>query len=299
MTGVKRHPKVQAFRQAVKARLKAARISYLEMFHGFDANDVGDVLKSLGLHKGDHVLVHSSMHRLGGYKGKPSELITVLTDVVGEGGTVLMPMMPFQGSAINYANSRDLFDVRRSPSKMGLLTEMFRRTKGVVISTHPTHPVGARGKLAVELTSDHHLAQSPCGKPSPFQKLFAADGKTALLGVGIGAVTVFHALEEEIASTMPFDPFTQDWFELPTVNMDGETLKVRTRLFEPKASRRRDLGVLQQRLEKSEAWKSKFLGKVPFTVLDVRAVEKCVKELAAENVFCYRGFDGNDDINPS
>ena len=79
-------------------------------------------------------------------------------------GTVLMPTLPFGGVAIDYARKNPVFDVRRTPSQTGLLTEIFRRSAGVLRSVHPTHPVAVAGHGAVEMVEGHHLAATPCGR---------------------------------------------------------------------------------------------------------------------------------------
>ena len=53
------------------------------------------------------------------------------------------------------------FDVRRTPWQMGMLTELFRRMKGVHQSLHPTHGVAALGPLAAEMTAGHDRAATP------------------------------------------------------------------------------------------------------------------------------------------
>ena len=53
---------------------------------------------------------------------------------------------------------------------MGFVTEVFRRTPGVVRSIHPTHSVSALGPLARHLTEAHHRAPSVFGTGSPWQR---------------------------------------------------------------------------------------------------------------------------------
>ena len=66
-----------------------------------------------------------------------------------------MPTFPFQGA--QGADKYSRFDVQKTPSKVGILTEVFRQTQGVERSKHPTHPVAAWGLHANEIVSTHHL----------------------------------------------------------------------------------------------------------------------------------------------
>jgi aminoglycoside 3-N-acetyltransferase len=86
---------------------------------------------------------------------------------------LMMPSMPFSGTAIEWARSGTVFDVRRTPSRMGLLSELFRRSPGVVRSVHPTHPVACWGEDAASVAAGHPGSATPCGSGSPFESLWA------------------------------------------------------------------------------------------------------------------------------
>ena len=78
------------------------------------------------------------------------------------------------GGAYATFKQRPRFDVRKTPSMMGLATEIFRRSKGVVHSRHPVYRMSALGPLAKPLTDGHERAGSPCGRGTPFE--FMANG---------------------------------------------------------------------------------------------------------------------------
>ena len=123
---------------------------------------------------------------------------------------------------------------------MGLLTELFRRSPGVVRSIHPTHPVAIWGYDANVIATGHHLAQTPCGVGTPFEALLKRHGKIALLGTDISALTFYHMLEEAIERDLPLGPFTDEVFHLRSRTRDGLILDTNGRLFEPAVSRRRN-----------------------------------------------------------
>lgn len=149
----------------------------------------------MGLEAGDVVMVHSGWGHFEGFTGSPKDLLDVLHMVVGPGGTILMPTIPFGGSAIDYARTDPLFDPSRTPSAMGLLTEVFRRNPETLRSTHPTHSVAARGPMARPLLHDHHRADSPCGPGTPWQRLIDVDGKILFLGVSTDHNTFAHSIQ--------------------------------------------------------------------------------------------------------
>jgi aminoglycoside N3'-acetyltransferase len=179
-----------------------------------------------------------------------------------------MPSLPFTGTAVDYVRSGAVTDLARTPSHMGLLSELFRRQKGTLRSSHPTHPVLARGARAAELVAGHETARSPCGAGSPFAKLLEADGKILFLGVSIDSMTFFHSLEERFEDRLGPSPFTSETFDAP-VRRGGETVTVRTRLFDPALSRRRDIGVMLPELRRLGGLREAKVGLLP--LLMVRA----------------------------
>jgi aminoglycoside 3-N-acetyltransferase len=153
-------------------------------------------LRRLGVTPGRDLMVHSALSLVGPIDGGPGTLIDALREAVGD-GTLLMPSYPFNGSMHNWMTSPAPFDVARTPSQMGALTEIFRNQPGAVRSGHPSHAVTALGPLAADYTRAHHDAGSPCGPGSPFAEHIARDGLILCLGTAIGKITHYHAVEDE------------------------------------------------------------------------------------------------------
>jgi aminoglycoside 3-N-acetyltransferase len=152
-------------------------------------------LAGLGVVQGSTVLLHSSMDAIS--RRVPTldsvRLIALIQDMLGEEVTLLMPTLPFDGRQVDYARANKVFDVRRTPSRMGLLSEVFRRTPGVLRSLHPTHSVAAWGRRAEELISEHHKGTA-FGESSPYFKLQEAGG--VVMGLGVIKYTVIHVADE-------------------------------------------------------------------------------------------------------
>jgi aminoglycoside 3-N-acetyltransferase len=277
----------RSVRRAVRGWLKRLHRTWGRARHGFDADALGSALARLGLAQGDVVLVHSSFDRFEGFTGKPTDLIAVLQRAIGPSGTLLMPTMPFNGSALTWAAEGATFDVRRTPSRMGLLTELFRRSPGVVRSVHPTHPVAAWGARADTLTADHYLATTPCGAGSPFARLLEHDGKVLLAGTGIGVLTLFHTIEEILEPEMPFSPFTAEKFTLASRDGEGRIVTSTMRLFNPERSRQRNLDRLVPALKARGAWRERRVGTVDLVLLDATEILDACRMLAKNGLYCY------------
>ncbi len=152
--------------------------------------DLTNHLCQAGLKQGDTVLVHSSLRSVGWILGGIRELINAFKDVIGEQGTLVMPTFTFSLKVWN----QPVFDARYTPSRVGLLTEVFRRTSGVERTNHPTHSVAAYGRYASDIVSGP-LEYSPLGIGSPLDTVRKLDGKILLMGVGQSRNSTVHLAE--------------------------------------------------------------------------------------------------------
>jgi aminoglycoside 3-N-acetyltransferase len=271
---------------AARERFGQARKSFIRTWYPFDKHDLVDCLERVGVQKGATVFVHCSYEKFEGFKGKPSDVVAALLEAVGPSGNILMPTMPFTGSALEFVKRGVMLDVARTSSMMGLVSEVFRRTKGVQRSAHPTHPVAALGPKASELISDHYLATTPCGKHSPYAKLLDVDGKILFLGTGIGQNTFFHAVDEFLEAELPIPAFTKDWYSLQCKSADGSVVTCNTRLFATPFPRRRR-GKISSALKRAGAWHERRVGRLRICMLAATDVLRISRELAERNEFFY------------
>jgi aminoglycoside 3-N-acetyltransferase len=274
-------------KRRIKSSVKNLRIAVSRRTRGFSKQDLVNMLRRLGVVAGDTLFVHSSLDQFSAFLGKPAEVIAALQESVGPTGTVLMPTLPFQGSAVEYVRQPRLFDVLKTPSQMGLLTELFRRLPGVIRSVHPTHAVAAWGRRAGEMATRHFEAATPCGRQSPYGRLLDYEGKILFLGTGIGVMTFFHTIEEILEPQMPFSPFTRAFFTLESRDQHGNSIVTQTRLFEPQYSRRRNLEKLVPVLKQRKWWHELRLGGMHAILLRADQVLQASEELAQRKVYCY------------
>lgn len=195
--------------------LTRARLTPLTAaLHGhFDTDDLREHLAPrLG---GDFeiLMVHSSVnHMQPMYTGTPLELVKMLVDLVGPHRTLAMPAFYFGDPAIGGAlatfQQNPRFDLRRTPSQMGLATELFRRMPGVLCSRHPVYRVAALGPLAPALTQGHEHADSPAGLGTPFHTMALRD--TCVIGIGkpLQVLTQAHHTEGAMGRDFPV-PYTE------------------------------------------------------------------------------------------
>ncbi|HHY51034.1 MAG TPA: aminoglycoside 3-N-acetyltransferase [Alphaproteobacteria bacterium] len=157
-------------------------------------------LAAVGLARGDAVLVHAALRRIGPILGGPDMLIAAIMDVLGPEGT-LMGYCDWQleEEARNDPALRahvPPFDPRasRAARDNGAFPELLRTTPGALRSGNPGASVAALGGRAAWFTAEHALDYG-YGPQSPLGKLVAAGGKTMLVGAPRETMTLLHHAE--------------------------------------------------------------------------------------------------------
>ena len=159
---------------------------------------------NLGIEKTDTLFIHSSFKSLGQVEGGADTVISALETVVGQEGLILMPSFNLLPSREERTES---WDVEKTPSTVGWLTEFFRQMPGTYRSDHYSHSVAARGRGAEAFVADHLRCdgyQSPWDYPpwgktygthSPMFRAYMANGKLLMLGVDYQTSTYIHLVE--------------------------------------------------------------------------------------------------------
>lgn len=179
------------------------------------SGQIAEDLRTLGVKPGGLLLVHSSYKALGPVAGGLDAVFAGLRLALGEEGTLLFPALSY----LHVGREQPVFDVRRTPSCVGILPETFRQLPGVRRSLHPTHSVCAQGPRAAELTQGHGQDRTPCGAQSPFRRLTERGGQILLLGCGLLPNTTMHTLEELAGAPYLFEP---EPIEYTLIDCDGK-----------------------------------------------------------------------------
>lgn len=189
-------------------KLKAKASPLLRLVHGtFTTNDLITELEARLDEDWSILMVHSSVNNmLPMYQGNALELVNALIAFCGPQRTLVMPAFNFgedgEGARETFKKN-PLFDLRRAPSQMGLLTELFRRSKGVVQSRHPVYRIAAVGPQAEALTRDHDLVPSGMGKGTPFDYMARHDAQIIGIGKSFQVMTQVHQVESLLGDDWP------------------------------------------------------------------------------------------------
>ncbi|MGA8069033.1 MAG: AAC(3) family N-acetyltransferase [Terriglobales bacterium] len=141
----KRLQKLEAARLAVNRNLKGSTIA---------PSDVTAALTSIGIERGSMVLVHAdaivaaqfpAVHPAMADDERLDLLIGAIEAAIGTDGTLVIP-------AFSYSFTKgEVFDVLRTPSAVGMVSERFRIQQGVCRTSDPIFSFACRGRLASEL----------------------------------------------------------------------------------------------------------------------------------------------------
>lgn len=177
---------------------------------------------------GDLVYVHSGMDGLN-LAFPFYRILFLIQEIIGAGGTVVFPTYPnHRISSYEWLKQGNVFDIRRTPSYTGILTEFARRQRKAIRSLHPTKSVCAIGPAARELTATHQLSPYPYDTNSPYYKLIAGGGKIVGLGATTNYVSFGYCVDDAFKDEFPVRVYTDELFEVPCIDYDGEQVVVKT-----------------------------------------------------------------------
>ena len=170
---------------------------------------------------GDTLLLHSNIQRTlrramkTWGRTEPADILESFLTALGPKGTLMLPLFNFSFT------TGGAFDIRATPSEMGILTEAGRLHPRAVRTGHPIYSFAIIGAAA---ESCRGLANSSgYGSDSPFGLLRMLDGKIGVLDLpDQNSMTFYHHVEEMLG----IDYRYHKRFRGPYIDLDGsQTLR--------------------------------------------------------------------------
>lgn len=176
-----------------------------------DFSKIIEYLTSIGVKKGDILIVHSSFDSLKTTGLDAEGVINALLDLVGEEGTLAMPAIrsfPEEGDGMKYLKDyiKDIvpedaiYDLYRTPISSGLLPFTLSRYDDACISEFPLNPLVAVGREAEEMMKGNIDGELPSAHGAMSAWKYCADHNAWNIGLGVDEkayLTIFHVGQEQ------------------------------------------------------------------------------------------------------
>jgi len=238
-----------------------------------------------GVKKGDVLFVHSSIDGLA-MDIPARRILELLLETVGPEGTLLMPSYP-KLTSYAFLKSGQVWDVRRTPSYSGLLTEIFRRMEGTRRSLHPTKSVAVRGPLRDELIAEHHTDVRPYGAASPYYKFVACGGKAIGIGVSAKYIAFIHAIDDHLGEHFPVTTYRGEPLSGAVVDYSGSRIEVPTLAHDLRLSYD-PVGLIRRHVPREQAHSLSYRNR-EFFYADAKSVFEIGVGLARKGITIYGG----------
>lgn len=237
---------------------------------GLTQEDLIAELRTIGITEGDTVLVHSALSKIGYLKDGPRTLVAALLETVGNTGNILMPTSPNNKRQLDYIKELEVFDVQETPSRLGAVTEYFRKLPEAKRSIHPTEPVACIGP-DTEYFVDAHFGQlTPYNENSPFYRVAEKNGKILMIGVTLdNAGTNLHCLEDAVTD-FKFPIYYHEIQKVKIRDYEGNEQVVETKIHNPEWSVKRKCDELIPIFEKRGVLKKVQVGEAETLLIDAR-----------------------------
>jgi aminoglycoside 3-N-acetyltransferase len=203
-----------------------------------------DDLVRLGVKKGETLVVHASMSRMGWVCGGAETVVRALLEAIGPDGTLVMPAQAGANSDPKHWHHPPVqpawwdriraetppFDPQVTPTRgMGVVAELFRTWPGALRGSHPQSGFSALGPKAHFFAAEQPLAFD-FGEGTPVASLYREDARVLLLGVGYDRCTAMHYAEtragcrgrEEQAAAVRDADGNRIWTVFPQNDVDSD-----------------------------------------------------------------------------
>lgn len=154
--------------------------------------DLKAFLSELGVDGGHDIFVHSGYRAFREEGFSPDQVLDTFLDLQADKATMLPA---FNWRAVSAQNP---FNVRTTPSIVGVLTETFRQRPGIARTLYPTHSCVMAARFMPVYGDRHIQSYSPCDRLSPFAAFADHKVRIVLANCTIDTMTYIHHFEELI-----------------------------------------------------------------------------------------------------
>jgi aminoglycoside 3-N-acetyltransferase len=152
------------------------------MENNYNYNDIKEAYEKIGVTKGMTISLKTDLRFLGPYSSNlQNDLLeahfNILADLVDlSKGTIVVTT-----ACTSLCNTNTIFDIKKTPSEMGSLTEYIRNQSGAIRSFHPFNSYTAIGKHADYICTNN--SRHCYGNNTPTARLLELDGTQLSIGL--------------------------------------------------------------------------------------------------------------------
>lgn len=196
------------------------RQSFVREYGSFCQETLGYFLADWGIAPGDILMVHGSASRMYTYNGNITQVLEMLQELVGTNGTLCMPAYPLMKFARD-----EVYDLKRTPSAAGMMSEVFRRTPDAIRSCQQRSVV-AVGADKEYLVNEHHLSPYGSSEYSPHARLAEKKGKVLCIAMPPTTNSMFHCGEDILKEKFPVNVYFDKLFLFKVRLYNGSIVEV-------------------------------------------------------------------------
>lgn len=197
------------------------------------ARRAADILAALDVPRNELIYVQVSLDWIERAGLNGTQTLADLIEWVSPRGTLVLPTYPFHSTHRAYLESNPAFDVRRTPSSIGLLPEMFRRTKGTVRSLDPDFCVSALGPDAAAIVGTSPATDDPFGADSAYQRMLDRGCTLVGLGVSLNTSSFIHVIDSRMQAVYPSAVYESQQYSASVVDASGGTHRLLRKALRP------------------------------------------------------------------
>lgn len=241
------------------------------------------ILDRLEVPKGRVVYVQASVDWIQRAGLTAVDTLAALQAWTSEEGTLVMPSYPFHSTHREYLETRPIFDVRRTPAAIGVLPEMFRRTRGVVRSLDPDFAVAALGTDAQAIVGTALAEPDPFGPDSSYQRMLERHATLVGLGVSLNTTSFMHLIDARAGGGYPSPVYEDRLYATTVVDAEGRAREVSRKALRPEFQQRTTPSAINVEMQPSaEVFQTVEIGGARFFKWDLDAWSSwCLAHAAA------------------
>jgi len=241
--------------------------------------EILSAFEQCGVSVGDTVFLHCDAIFLAQIAGcstleKVNLFFDVLEGLLGEQGTLILPVFTYSFT------KGENFNIDQTPSTVGMLTEYFRKRKGVKRSKDPNFSIACTGRYLDEFINAP--IHDTFGVDSTFGLLYRLNAHIICLGCSMDRITFTHFVEEQLqVSYRYFKKFNGTIVEQQRTYFETINYFVRDNSIDTKTN----LALLKKALEESELIKKSTIGRASLLSVSARDFFQQAKKLLKENKY--------------